>query len=93
MGDQGPSLAHTASLVAKTGWRPTEGVVRDTQGREGTSLWTASLRLRTMEKGLGEIFGEIAQDHQVCDASVRSVVNSIGDAARVNAASSTSWQC
>ncbi len=31
-------------------WRPTE----DAEGRPGTALWSASLRLHTMEEGLGE---------------------------------------
>ncbi len=46
--------ARTASLVAETSWKPTEDVGHSTQGRPGTSLWTASLRLRTVEKGLVE---------------------------------------
>ncbi len=43
------SLAHTASLVAETSWRPTEDVDHSAQGRPGTTL-----RLLTTEKGLGE---------------------------------------
>ncbi len=35
---------------------------------------------RTMEKGLGEISSELAQDRRVWGASIRDVVNSIGDA-------------
>ncbi len=47
------------------------------QGRLGTDLRTASLRPRTMETGLGEL----AQDRRAWNASVRDVVNAIGDAA------------
>ncbi len=41
--DQGPPFAHTASLVAKTSWRPTKDVDSDSWERSGTSLLTASL--------------------------------------------------
>ncbi len=34
--------------------RPIKEVDHDTQGSPGTSLWAASLRLSTMEKGLDE---------------------------------------
>ncbi len=54
--DQGPPFVCTASLVAKAIWRPTEDVGHDTQGRPGTSLWSARLPLRTTEKGMGERF-------------------------------------
>ncbi len=56
---------------------PTENVGHYIQGRAGTSLWTVNLRLRTVEKGLGY---EVAQNRQTWAASVRDVVNSIGDA-------------
>ncbi len=58
--------------MAQANWRPAE----DDQGRPGTPLCTASLRLRTIEEGLGEL----AQDRRAWNASVRDVVNSIGDA-------------
>ncbi len=47
----------------------TEATGHDTQGRLGTSL-----RLRTMEKGLGENL------NQVWNASIRDMVSSIGNA-------------
>ncbi len=50
------------------------------QGRPGTDLRTASLRPRTMKKGLGEVSSELAQDRRAWIASVRDVVNSVGDA-------------
>ncbi len=35
-------------------WRPTEAVDKHDQGRHGTPIRTASLRLHTMKKGLSE---------------------------------------
>ncbi len=52
--DQGPTSAHTASHMAQANRRPVEDVGNHGQGRPGTDLRTASLRPRTMEKGLGE---------------------------------------
>ncbi len=52
--DHGPTSAHTAAHGAQTNWRPVEDVGNHGQGRPGTDLRTASLRPRTMEKGLGE---------------------------------------
>ncbi len=45
---------HNNSYVAQAGWRPAEDVGTHAQGKPGTSLWTVSLRLRTLEKGLGK---------------------------------------
>ncbi len=42
------------SHMAQTNWRPAEDMGYHDQGRPGTDLRTASLRPRTMEKGLGE---------------------------------------
>ncbi len=47
-------FAHTASHVAQTNWGPAEDVGNHDRGRPGTPVRTASLRPRTMEKGLGE---------------------------------------
>ncbi len=52
--DQGPTSAHTASHVVQANWRPTEDVGNHDQRRSGAPLRTVSLRLRTMENGLGE---------------------------------------
>ncbi len=49
-----PSPSHTTSHVAQASWRPAEDMDNHDQGRPGTALWTANLRPRTMEKGLGE---------------------------------------
>ncbi len=46
-----PTSAHTASDAAQENWKPAEDVGNYDQGRSGTSLLTASLRFRTMEKG------------------------------------------
>ncbi len=47
-------FANTTSYVAQASWRPAEDVGNHDQGRPRTPLRTASLRLRTMEKGLGK---------------------------------------
>ncbi len=52
--DQGPFPSHTASHLAQAGWRSAEDMGNHDQGQPGTDLRTASLRPRTMEKGLGE---------------------------------------
>ncbi len=49
------------------------------QGRPGTDLRTASLRPRTMEDWV-KVSSELAQDRRAWNASVRDVVNAIGDA-------------
>ncbi len=51
------------------------------QGRPDTALRTGRLRPRTIEKGLGEISSEVAQDRPTWSASVRDLAKSIGDAA------------
>ncbi len=43
-----------------------------------TSPRTASIRLRTIEKGLVKVSSELTQDRRALSASVRDVVNSIG---------------
>ncbi len=48
------------------------------QGRPGTDLRTASLRPRTMD--WVNVSSELAQDRRAWNASVRDVVNAIGDA-------------
>ncbi len=75
--NQGPSFSHTASYVAQTSWRPAEDMGNHDQGRPGTALRTASLRWR---KDWVKVFNELAQDRRAVSASVRDVVNSIGDA-------------
>ncbi len=51
------------------------------QGRPGAALRTASLRPRTMEKELVvKKSSELAQDRRAWSASVRDVVDAIGDA-------------
>ncbi len=47
-------LLPTPPYVAQANWRPTEDVGNHDQGRSGAPLRNASLRLSTMEKGLGE---------------------------------------
>ncbi len=47
-------LINIGSHVAQANWRPTEDVGNHDQDRPGAPLWTASLRLHTMEKGLDE---------------------------------------
>ncbi len=47
---------HTSSHVAQKSWRPAEDIVNHEQGRPRASLRKASLRLRTIEKGMGESF-------------------------------------
>ncbi len=59
--------------MAQANWRPAEDMGNHDQGGPGTPL-----RLRTMKKGLRE--SELALDRRACCASVRDVVNSIGDA-------------
>ncbi len=49
-----PNSPHTASHMTQANWRSTGGVDNHDQGGPGTPLVAASLRLRTMEKGLGE---------------------------------------
>ncbi len=44
----------TSSLVARTSWIQTKDVGHGTQARPGTSLWTANIRPRTIEKWLNE---------------------------------------
>ncbi len=62
--------------MAQSNWRPAEDMGYHDQGRPGTAL-----RPRTMEKGLGEsVYYELAQDRRAWSASVRDVVNAIGDA-------------
>ncbi len=60
--------------------RPAKDMGYHDQGRPGTDLWTARLRPRTMEKGLVKVSSELAQDRRAWSASVRDVVNAIGDA-------------
>ncbi len=48
----GPSFDRTASLVAKTSWRPTEDVDREIQQTLGAPTRTVNLRLRMMVKCL-----------------------------------------
>ncbi len=50
---------------------PAEDMGKHDQGRPGTLLQTASLRLRTMEK----ISSELAQDRRVRGGGIRDVVN------------------
>ncbi len=71
--------------MAQTSWRPGEDMGYHDQGRPGTDLRTASLRLpRTMEKGLGEsLSSELAQDR-------RDVLNVIADAGSTRPVASTS---
>ncbi len=55
-------------------------MVNHDQGRPRTALWTTSLRSRTMEKNWTKVSSELAQDRRAWSASVRDVVNAIGDA-------------
>ncbi len=48
-------LGELIKVVVQTSWRPAEDMGYRDQGGPGTDLRTASLRLRTMETGLGEI--------------------------------------
>ncbi len=56
-------------------WGPAEDVGNHDQDRPEVPLQTASLRLRTVKKGLTKV----AQDRRAWGASVRDVVNSIVD--------------
>ncbi len=53
---------------------------RNTRSIHLITLRAASLRPRTMEKGLGEAPSELAQDRRAWSAFVRDVAISIGDA-------------
>ncbi len=50
--------------TSQANWRPAEGVGDHDYGVPGAPLRTTSLRLRTMEKGLGKVSIELAPDRQ-----------------------------
>ncbi len=50
------------------------------QGRPGAPLWTASLRLRTVENRLGESFWDARTGQSSLGCLALGVVNPIGDA-------------
>ncbi len=54
-------VARTSLLVVKPSARPTEDVGNGTHGKHETFLLTTSLRLRTMEKVMNEVSGELAR--------------------------------
>ncbi len=74
--DREPTYSNTTSV--QVNWGPAEAVDIHDKGRPRVIFRTASLRLRTMEKGLGESL--LWSCAGAWCASVRDAFNAIGDA-------------
>ncbi len=75
--DREPTNSNTTSYAVQVNWGPTEAEGIHDQGRPQILFRAANLRLRTMEKGLGE--SDLGQDRRAWSALARDVVNAIGD--------------